>query len=396
MASQDKINQQTSIISSLIKEIEHHFLSRLTNDKLNAIGLAVFALFVIGLCLINIFKPEYNWDMAAYLASSLQDGSSSAQQLHAQVWGMIQERAPDAQFYKLTAGNPYNLHNYQHPDAFVSMLPMYDVKVGYIGIIHFLGKILTPVQGAIATSVLSSLAVGAVCWFWMKQQGFSQAAPIVAAILLLCGYFYMGRTVTPDLLVTVFILIGSERFLRGHDWLSIGLFYVAFLIRPDTIVFLFALLLAVLLFNQRKLPALVGFLAAVISYLWITSGTNHPGWWTHFYFSCVEIQNTMIGFNPDFSVLLYLKGIARGAMVSLKDNNWPVVVCLLLFGWAMLQRAGIKTDHRKTLLLCAMILYIAGKFVIFPLPDDRTFMPALLVMAMILLETWKPQLIKMK
>ncbi|MEE9313689.1 MAG: hypothetical protein V3V02_03490 [Rhizobiaceae bacterium] len=394
MALQTSNEVKPSIATWVVDQFHLRFSNKVSNSTLDRAGFILFALFVVALCLINIFKPEYNWDMAAYLASSLQDTSITTRELHSQVWGMMKDHAPENQFYKLTAGNPYNVHNYQNPDAFISMLPMYDVKVGYIAALKYGGSLLGAVNAAIWVSVLSSLAVGFTCLYWMKSRGFLQAAPFVASILLLCGYFYMGRTVTPDLLVTVFFLWGSERFLRGKDWLAVGLFYVAFLVRPDTIVFLFAMLLAVIIFNERKLPALVGFGAVVATYFWITTGSNHPGWWAHFYFSCVEIQNTMVGFSPDFSVFLYLKGVARGAMVSLKDNNWPVVLCLLLSGWALLQGAGIKTAHRTNVIIVAALLYVAGKFVIFPLPDDRTFMPALLVIAMVLLETWKPQFIK--
>jgi hypothetical protein len=84
-----------------------------------------------------------------------------------------------------------------------------------------------------------------------------------------------------------------------------------------------ALCIAAVAFNQRKSGLFLLFGAALATYFWITSGNNHPCWWAHFYFSNVEIQSTMTGFDPEFSIAEYFKGIARGISVSLQNNNWP-------------------------------------------------------------------------
>ncbi len=390
-SSSPQNSQNKSFADWLFHQYGQRVSKWLTNARLDQLGLIVFCGFLIVLFAVNLIKPEYNWDMAAYLASALQDDSLSNQALHSKVWELMKANAGDAQYYRLTAGNPYNLYNFQNPDAFVSMLPMYDVKAGYVGLIKYTGQIIGPVKAVLWISILSSLAVGLICLYWMKRQDFLQAAPIVVAIILLSDYFHMGRIVTPDLLVAAFFLLGCERFLRGKDWWAVGLFFLAFSMRPDIILFLFALLLAMLIFNDRKLPAITGFVAAIGAYLWITTDSSHPGWWVHFYFTNIEIQNTLIGFDPDFTVLTYLKGIGRGVLVSLNQNNWPMMLALMLMAWAYLQKSGIITNRRSTALMVAILLCIGGKFIVFPLPDDRTFMPFIVAFAMVLLETWKPQ-----
>lgn len=64
----------------------------------------------------------------------------------------------------------------------------------------------------------------------------------------------MSRIVTPDLAVAAFILAGAERFIQGKDWTASALLFVAFLFRPDNIVFMFALLLAAFIFKGRIIP----------------------------------------------------------------------------------------------------------------------------------------------
>ncbi len=362
----------------------------LTSTRLEYAGLILFAGFLAAIFVFNIVRPEFNWDMAAYIASSLKLSGLSAADLHAQTWSLMQANAPAEQFQKLTAGNDYNTHTYRHPEAFASMLPLYDVKLAYVLALHWLGRLIGPVEAAVWLSAATSLSFGLTCLWWMRRAEILQAAPIVACIMVLCGYFYMGNIATPDLMVATFFMLGCERFLRGKDIQAVVLVYGAFLVRPENILFLFTLLLTAILFRMRLLPTLIGFLAAVAAYVGITSGTDHPGWWAHFYFSCIEIQNTLVGFSPQFSPALYVQGVARGIFVSLRDNNWILIFALVLLGWWLLVRNGRTTPLRATALLTALVLTIIGKFVVFPLPDDRTYMMLIVAMALVLLETWKP------
>ena len=364
----------------------------LTKPALDRVALALFAVFIVAIAAIGLKKPEYNWDMAAYVAAAIKHEHADADALHKSTWSMIEERAPAAQTYKLQAGNPYNLHLYQNPRDFHSMLPMYEVKIAYIAAIRYLAKLGGPVDAAVWISVISAFAFGLLCLWWMHSGGFAQGAPLLAAIMLLSGYFYMARIATPDLLFAAFCLGGIYLLLRSQDLAALPLLFAAFLVRPDNIIFLFALCLAAIFFGLRKTGVFLTFAAALAAYFWITSGNDHPGWWAHFYFSCVEIQNSMINFQPDFSLTAYLKGVVRGISVSLLNNNWPKVLLVLLFGWALLAKSGRAPGLRATAMLVAIILTFAGKFATFPLPDDRTYFVYIVAFAMILLESWKPRL----
>ena len=75
--------------------------------------------------------------------------------------------------------------------------------------------------------------------------------------------------------------------------------------------------------GRRKLPLLLTFLASLVVYVALSKAGGHPGWWPHFYFSCVEMQNSLIGFHPDFSLGAFLRGYARGGLWALFQNFWP-------------------------------------------------------------------------
>jgi hypothetical protein len=158
------------------------------------------------------------------------------------------------------------------------------------------------------------------------------------------------------------------------------------------IIFLFALILASAAFNGRILPALTAFGLAALAYAPVSHAGAHPGWWTHFYFTNVEIQNDMRGFHPPFSVRAYIEGVLRGISSSFRFQNWLTVFALLLLGWLALLRTGrIPRGGIPVILLTASILGIGGKFLVFPLPESRVYFPYLLILTLSLCEFWRPR-----
>ena len=142
----------------------------------------------------------------------------------------------------------------------------------------------------------------------------------------------------------------------------------------------------------RKLPLLVAFALSVGGYLLITGNLDHPGWWPHFVFSNVELQNDMRGFAPAFDLMVYIKGLVRGVSVGLRNNDWLQVCAILLLAWVILRRAGRQPVGIAASLFLAQVLCVGGKFVSFPLPDDRVYFLYVILATVLLLESWKPRL----
>ncbi len=355
-----------------------------------AAAIAVFSLVVLATAVAALVKPEYNWDMAPYIGVSLEDRISDPVELHREAWADIKARASEGQWYELSEGNPYNADLWQNPDHFVSQLPMYRVKVGYLHTLRLLDRVIEPVFATIVVSSLSALAVGLLLLFWMVRHGFAESGLLLAPILLLTGYFNMGMLATPDLYMATFGLAGIYLVVKNQPWASVPFLVAMYLVRPDGIIFLFALLLAALAFGYARLPMLAAFAVAVASYPLIAQAAGHPGWWPHFYFSNIMLQNDMAGFAPAFSVIDYLRGVVRGVSVALRMNNWPAIMALLLLGWLMLVLNGRAPERRASMMLTAIVLCFLGKFVTFPLPDDRVYFMFVAAFAIIFLEAWKP------
>lgn len=368
------------------------FRSVMTERLVTWVAGAGFALFIALLAAVPFLHPEYNWDMAPYLAVAMEEEIPDPVALHEKVWGMMKAGASADQFHQLTTANGYNRAQYAEPLLFQSQLVFYRVKIAYTTLIRELGPVIGYVETTQWINALSVLVIGAVLMLWLRREKMMQSALVLAPVMLLGGFLTMAQLAMPDLLGTAILILGVYLVRSGRDWWAVPFLFAAFLVRTDMIIFLFALLLATMAFGGRVLPALTAFVLAAAAYGPISDGAGHPGWWAHYYFTNVEIQNDMRGFQPDFSVKDYVEGFVRGITSSFRWHHWLTLFALLIFGWLATLRAGrMPRFGVLPTLFAAQVLCVAGKFAVFPLPESRVYFAYVLVMAVLLLEAWKPR-----
>ncbi|HTV70261.1 MAG TPA: hypothetical protein VMF90_17170 [Rhizobiaceae bacterium] len=361
---------------------------------LDRFSAGLFALFIVGLALIAVLVPERNWDKVAYVALTIEDQYETPEALHAATWKIIRDRATDEEFNLLTTDGAYRQAQFADASNFVSQLPMYRVKVGYIALLKTLAPALGPVGAIRVINVVSVLLLGACLLLWMRRSGVLQGALFLAPLMLLTGAVDMARLGAPDMLVAALSVAGTMLLTGRKPWSGVPLLIAAFLVRPDTLIFLFALVLAGIALRWRTLPALTAFLISAALTVPLSNGADHIGWWPHFWFSTVEMQNNMAGFNPDFSAIVYLKGVARGLAISVIQHGWlAAAVLLLLAAWFVIRRRT-ELPREIAMPMLGMVLAVGGKFVVFPLPDDRIYAVFLWMFALGVLALWKPNLIE--
>ena len=349
------------------------------------------ALTIAAVAAYGALKPDYNWDMVAYIATALENRITDPVALHAETWAQIDAGAPENQQFKLKKSNPYNLHQWENPADFQSQLSMYRVKPGYVGLLRSLEPVTGLVNGSLLLSVLPAVGFGLLCFWWLWRENALQGAFLLVPVLMIADYSRMTSAVTPDMLLAAVSLAALYGLLRGRDVMAGVLLFGSVFIRPDNIILIFALLIAAVLFGWRKLPMAVTFVASMIAISVISKLGHHPGWWAHFYFSCVEIQNSMANFHPDFSVVAFIKGYVRGAIVSLQNNDWPALLALLAAAWALLNKYGRMGSGRENALAFALAIGALGKFASFPLPDDRFYFVFIAGLAVLLAAAWSPR-----
>ncbi|WP_312796426.1 hypothetical protein [Tianweitania sp.] len=376
-----------------IVRLGDRLLCAVLTQRVTTIAAAVtFVLFTIALAIVPFWHPEYNWDMAPYLAVALESTIPDPAELHRTVWSMMQAGATEDQFRQLTTANAYNMAQYANPDTFHSQLVFYRVKIAYTMLIRELGPFLGYVQVTQWINTLSVLVIGAAMFAWLRFTGIMQAAFIVIPLMLLGSFLTMAQLAMPDLMGSAVMILGVYFLRSGRDWWAVPLLFLGFLARTDMIIYLFALVLASAAFGGRLAPVLTAFILAVLAYVPVSQAGDHPGWWTHYYFTNVEIQNDMRGFHPAFSVMAYLEGLVRGVTSSFRFHNWLALFMLLIFGWLALLRVGrIPREGVTVVLLAASILGILGKFVVFPLPESRVYFPYMMILGLTLLEFWRPR-----
>lgn len=373
----------TPVVGALLGRIA----TKTVFDRLAAVFMVAV---ILGTALYAWVRPDYNWDMVAYVASALENRHTEAADLHRETWAVIEPGARESQLYHLKFSNPYNLNQWENPEDFQSQLSMYRVKVAYIALLRWLEPLTGLATGSILLSILPSIGVGLLCLWWLGRNDAWQAALFAMPFLLVADYTHMTTAVTPDMLLALVSLAAILLFASGRDLPAYGLLFTSVLIRPDNIVLVFALLIAAVLFRWRALPMLATFAVSLLTVILVQKQGGHPGWWAHFYFSCVQIQNSMAGFAPDFSMVDFVRGYVRGVLVALMHNDWPGLLLVLLAAWALLARAGRMTP-RTNMLMFALAIGTLGKFASFPLPDDRFYFVFTGGMVVLLAARWRPR-----
>ena len=155
---------------------------------------------------------------------------------------------------------------------------MYRVKWGYVEALRLLGPVTGYIEATQIINVISILVIGSVLLMWLHRFDAIEGALILAPVMLLMGFLNMGQGAGPDLMTFAAFTVALYLLRIGRDWAAVPFILLAFAIRPDGIVLIFALFLVAVLLGGRKVPLLVAFAASVGGYLLIIGNLDHPGW----------------------------------------------------------------------------------------------------------------------
>ncbi|RWF79602.1 MAG: hypothetical protein EOS26_01170 [Mesorhizobium sp.] len=343
------------------------------------VGAAAFALYIVLIAVTTWFIPDANWDMLPYLAIAEEGSYPDVQALHDYAYGTVRDGVSAGEYKTLTDDSGgFRSHMAGNATDFHSLLGMYRIKFLYAEILSTMSSVMSPVEAMRVISVLSVLLFGAIALLWLRSEGALALAPVAGAVLIMAEFGDAARANTPDLLCSALFLGGLFAYVRGREVATAILLFLAFMARPDNIVFLaiFAALLAA--FRQKGWGALTGFAASLVAYFAISHWAQHPGWWPHLWFSSVEQHYNMDGFDPPFSAVVYPRALAASLVRAVSLNSWVGVSVLALAGWYATSRTGFKLDRRAGILFAALVLGALAKFTVFPIHDTRIYFPYLI------------------
>jgi hypothetical protein len=333
-------------------------------------------------------KPVYNWDVIAYLAAAMKGQFVSFDDVHRQVYSTLKVGLSAADYQAITDGDAYRLRQFSDPAALQSMLGMYDVKSLYIRLIEGLG----PVTGWLNAILLINMASLALLffstWAWLSRFKLLALAPLVVALFMALGLPDAYRVSTPDFLAIALMTSGILMLDRGRHTASLGPLTLAVLTRPDCAAAVCMIgLLVIALRDPRWRHGVLMFGLAVAAYMFAKITSTSPGWWSHLWFSTYQMQNTMEGFAPAFSIDVYLTAFAYNFARAMTENNWLgfYTAAIVASLWIISEsREDERIRHPRMVIVSALILAVAAKFVLFPLHDTRTYLPILFPMILLI------------
>ncbi len=106
-------------------------------DKTRAGVWAVLLLMLGAMAVYAQRAPLYTWDLVPYLATVLERADHTPEQLHSETYAHLAGVLPPAAYSSLVAG-PYAARMAEDVRDFVSQLPMYRVKPGYVWTLRLL------------------------------------------------------------------------------------------------------------------------------------------------------------------------------------------------------------------------------------------------------------------
>ncbi|TIW46259.1 MAG: DUF2029 domain-containing protein [Mesorhizobium sp.] len=343
------------------------------------VGAAAFALYIVLIAVTTWFIPDANWDMLPYLAIAEEGSYPDVQALHDYAYGTVRDGVSAGEYKTLTDDSGgFRSHMAGNATDFHSLLGMYRIKFLYAEILSTMSSVMSPVEAMRVISVLSVLLFGAIALLWLRSEGALALAPVAGAVLIMAEFGDAARANTPDLLCSALFLGGLFAYVRRREVATAILLFLAFMARPDNIVFLAIFAALLVAFRQKGWGALTGFAASLVAYFAIPHWAQHPGWWPHLWFSSVEQHYNMDGFDPPFSAVVYLRALAASLVRAVSLNSWVGVSVLALAGWYATSRAGFKLDRRAGVLFAALVLGALAKFTVFPIHDTRIYFPYLI------------------
>lgn len=344
------------------------------------VGIATLLIFAIAVAAMAFFRPLFNWDMLAYIAVTVRGSLTSAVDIHTYAYSVVKEAVPPWAFDAMIGENAYRVHQFADPEAFVSMLGMYEMKWLYIALLKWFSPFFGPFHAAYLINCIALTILVTALGAWLKATKLLGYAPLVVMLLFALNFGRFAGSQQPDALANALVIAALLAYDRQRNFLGSALMLLAVLTRPDQIATAGVLMACAWYLRDRATWVFVGTFAAGLTAWFLIGQTTHSvGWWSHFWFTTYKIQDTMVGFHPDFSPLVYVFSLGINIYRSLFETTW-----LAAYGVALAVASyfyfNVRIEQsRREVLMLASLLSVAAKFAVFPLADARIYFAQLAI-----------------
>ncbi|MEX2282638.1 MAG: hypothetical protein WEE89_09170 [Gemmatimonadota bacterium] len=346
---------------------------------------------LIGLLILNVVfaRPDYNWDMLAYVAIAHELSGDAGATAHQRTYEQLRTRVSAADYQRLTESNSYRALVARDAQAFSQQLPGYRVKIVYPWLIAQLEtRGFDPFDASELIAKLAYVALGLVVMAWLGT--FLPALPAVMAAWLVMSLTFMldlARLSTPDALSTLVVMTGLFLTFHARRYAAaLALLIAGIAVRPDNVVWL-AAVGAILVWRVRANRLVTGTaVASGVALVWLLGRwAGSPSWATLFHHAFVGFVPYQLDVPPTLQLPDYLRVYLRESHPA---NLPPFLLLFALVGglvfWVRLRLLGKQDSWVE--LLGTSALFGLGHWLIYP-NDDRFFAAAYLTIMIAFVNT---------
>jgi len=354
---------------------------------LDRAALILFACAMAALAVMSAFTPKINWDGVAYTALIQEKPGMTDVQVHDRAYSAIHSAITPRQWAEVTTGSPWIQMQFNNPAQFSQELGMYRIKIGYVYVARVVASILPPLSAlrVVNSIALALIAFVAICW--MIAGRFEQSAFFVFPAWMAVQLYEASQLTTPDMLNAALALAGLFLLRTGRATLAALVFALATITRLDFIVFPACFLAVALIARTDRKAATLSFLLPAAATVAVMFGVDHPSWWDHFNFSLGQVDLTQA---QPFSIHSYLIDLAHG-LDKMAALAWPGVALLCVAAWLLIPGVDWRSPTKADVLLMALLLSLAARCFVFPLPEARLYLPTMMMIIMLVAERWSPR-----
>lgn len=246
---------------------------------------------------------------------------------------------------------------------------------------------LEPVRAIVTVSLVGALGILVLlvhaAW---RLEGIATLAWL--PIVLLFGLGSFASMVSPDTIFTFACVAGIAALLSERVRLAVFCFLMAVLLRPDGIILNFVLS-GVLGMRRQYGAALVLMLVSAVASAASLYVGKHIGWWPQFHFNFAGPQDVLTDFRPAFDPALYFK-VLLTQIGTVSHLAWVhAALAAVLTAILLLARPG--SGRWASLLLGALLVAAAVRFLLYPSSEIRFYTPHLFGIGLIILHAARPR-----
>lgn len=330
-----------------------------------------------------------NYDAIPYSASAYLIKGSENQKAFEYSWNLLKESSSPELYQDLCCANKYRKSMSANESAFMSHLPSYQTKSGYIFLIRILSDSLNTneLQAIKIISQASAVLIVLLFSIFFFNARFLLYLSIFP-ILIFLEILQLSRLMTPDALIGFFMLLSAYFLTKNNLILSYFTLLISILFRQTNILVI-GMLCLVDLYKKNYFRSLIFAFISLCLYFLNSINFESIGYWKTFHSSLIQMPVTFVDYDPYFSFSIYLNLLIDKIIWILSDAHLSklifVILINLIIGISFISNESPKGNFGKLILIYSLGVFLG--FLLIPFPDFRIYAGPLIASTFLILES---------